>query len=126
MNSKKKGNRGELEVAHFLHAHGWEARRGQQFSGSPDSPDVISSLPVHIEVKRTENLSIYKAMAQAKNDCGAKIPTVWHRRNREDWLVILTAEDFLSLIGRNKNETKTIEDSSDNSVIPDSDSSRGL
>jgi hypothetical protein len=39
VDSKRKGKRGELEFAAVLRAEGFQARRGQQFSGSPDSPD---------------------------------------------------------------------------------------
>jgi Holliday junction resolvase len=98
INSRAKGARGERELAKFLQAHGFQARRGQQNAGGPDSPDVNHDIPgVHIECKRTETLSLYVAMAQAIRDAGAALtPTVWHKRNGKDWLVILRAEDFLS------------------------------
>ena len=50
MNSRNKGKRGELEWRDVIRSHGYEARRGQQFSGSPDSPDVVTDLPYHFEV----------------------------------------------------------------------------
>lgn len=53
---------------------------------------------VHFEVKRTESLSIYTAMAQAMIDCGAKVPVVAHRRNNKDWLCVLRADDLLDLL----------------------------
>ena len=39
-NSRRKGKEGELEVARILRDHGYDSRRGVQYSGSPDSPDV--------------------------------------------------------------------------------------
>ena len=33
MNSRQKGKRGELELAKVLREHGYETRRGQQYSG---------------------------------------------------------------------------------------------
>lgn len=100
INSKKKGARGELEFSKLLQRHGIEARRGQQFSGSPDSPDVVHSLDgVHVEVKRTESLSVYTAMEQAIRDCGSKgIPVVAHRRNGKPWLVICLADDLIPIL----------------------------
>lgn len=96
--SRRKGCRGELELAALMREHGLEARRGQQFSGSPDSPDVVSSLEwLHPEVKRAEKISLYQAMAQAIADCGDRMPVVFHRRNHSEWLVILRASDFLTL-----------------------------
>jgi Holliday junction resolvase len=98
VNSRAKGARGERELAHFLRSRGFEARRGQQNKGGSDSPDVCHDIPgVHIECKRTETLNLYEAMAQAIRDAGPSLaPTVWHKRNNKEWLVILRAEDFLS------------------------------
>lgn len=99
MNSRQKGCRGEREVAEYLRSRGFPARRGQQFSGSPESPDVVCGglAGFHLEVKRAEVLSLYPAMEQAVRDAGGKVPTVWHRRNGKEWLVVMRAEDFLAL-----------------------------
>ncbi len=99
MNSKRKGKDGELEWANFLKEHGIEARRGQQFRGTKDSPDVISSLDyVHFEVKRVENLNIHKAMDKALTESQDKIPVVAHRKNRTEWLITIRAEDWVKTI----------------------------
>lgn len=99
INSRQKGARGEREFAEQLRQAGHEARRGQQFSGSPDSPDVVSNLPFHFEVKRTESLSLYTAMEQAMRDCApGKKPVVAHKRNGKQWLVAMNLTDFLALI----------------------------
>lgn len=50
--SRDKGARGEREFRDLLREHGFEARRGQQFAGGNDSPDVVTDLPCHVEVKR--------------------------------------------------------------------------
>lgn len=98
-NGCQKGKAGEREFRDVLRSRGWEARRGRQYSGSPDSPDIVSNLPFHFEVKRVERLNIDDAVSQAVRDCGSgKTPVVAHRRNRGEWLVTLRAEDFLSLI----------------------------
>jgi Holliday junction resolvase len=99
VDSRAKGARGERELAALLVSHGCEARRGQQNKGGSESPDVIANLPgIHIECKRTETLSLYTAMAQAIRDAGTLTPTVWHKRNNKEWLVILRADDFLNLL----------------------------
>lgn len=74
MNSREKGKRGERLWRDELRANGYAARRGQQFSGSPDSPDVIcDALPwLHFEVKCVERLKIEDAMDQARRDCGTR------------------------------------------------------
>jgi hypothetical protein len=96
MNSREKGKRGERQWRDELRANGYDARRGQQFSGSPDSPDVIcDSLPwAHFEVKAVERLNIEAAMNQARRDAGAKVPFVTHKRNHCGWLVTMDAEVF--------------------------------
>jgi len=96
MHSLRKGKRGEQEFVNFLKSHGIDARRGRQYKGTPDSPDVISSLPyLHFEVKRTESISIYKVLEKTQSECGNKIPVIAHRRSHKDWIIILTAKDFL-------------------------------
>lgn len=110
INSKQKGKRGELDFKNLLIEHGFDARRGQQFCGSKDSPDVVcNALPsVHFEVKYTEKFNAYDAVAQAKRDAGDyKLPVVAHRRNNHDWLVIMPAQDWLSLI-KETDRVKTI------------------
>jgi Holliday junction resolvase len=96
MNSRAKGKRGELEWAKFLTGLGLPARRGAQFSGSPDSPDVVGGIPgTHPEVKRVENLNVYDAMEQAVADSGGKrVPYVAHRKNNKEWLVTIRASDL--------------------------------
>lgn len=96
MNSCQKGKAGEREAAEFLRQHGFQSRRGQQFSGSPDSPDVVSDLPYHVEVKRVEKLNLESACLQAERDSNGKPWIVLHRKNRGKWLVTIDAETFLN------------------------------
>ena len=102
-----KGKRGEREFCSLLRSKGFtSARRGRQFKGSPDSPDVVGIEGWHVEVKRTEALSLYEAYRQACEDAGdCDIPVVAHRRNDRPWLMILKAEDLLALI-RNLEELR--------------------
>jgi hypothetical protein len=96
--SRRKGKVGELEIAQLLGAQGIPARRGRQYSGGPDSPDVLGLHGVHIECKRCEQLRLWPAIEQAKRETPAgDIATVWHRANGRPWLVMLSAEDFIAL-----------------------------
>ena len=112
MNSRSKGKRGELEWRDQIIAAGkergreWEARRGQQFSGSPDSPDVVTNLPYHFEVKRVERLNIDNVMKQAEGECGDKPPLVAHRKNGGPWMVTMLAPTFFNLIAEGKNNAR--------------------
>ena len=100
MNSCRKGKVGERQWRDQLIEHGYTARRGQQFSGSPDSPDVVCpDLPgLHFEVKAVEKLNLSAAMAQAVADAGKKIPVVAHKRNRGQWMVTMQASDWFKLL----------------------------
>ena len=89
--SKQKGKRGEREAAAELgELLGCHARRGVQYQGSADSPDVVlEGVNIHVECKRTETLNVYKAIEQAIGDAGLKVPIVWHRRNGKQSVVII-------------------------------------
>ena len=110
MNSRTKGKVGEREFAALLREHGFDARRGQQFSGSAESPDVVSAALdwLHIEVKRVQNLNLAAACAQAKRDqskpgLNGRKKEAWivaHRRNRQPWMVTLDAERFYRFLRR--------------------------
>lgn len=98
-NSRNKGKVGELELAAFLTERGYKARRGQQFKGGTDSPDVVAAglEHIHIECKRVEAGNPYIWLDQAQRDAaGKKTPVVMHRKNNREWIVILTLEDFLT------------------------------
>ena len=98
-NSREKGKRGELEVAHILQARGYEARRGQQYAGINGDADVIGLPGWHIEVKRTENFRLWSALDQAKRDAkDQETPVVFHRKNGSSWVAVLDIDDFLDLI----------------------------
>ena len=106
--SKRKGKRGEREVAALYREAGFDARRGQQHRGGPGSPDVIvEDLPLlHVEVKRTERFNLYDAIEQAKRDAGDhQFPVVHHRRGQKKpgerafpWVVVMAWEDFEPLL----------------------------
>jgi len=93
--SRQKGKRGEREAAAELGAIlGVYARRGVQYQGGPDSPDVVlDGVPIHVEAKRTERLSLWAAIEQAKADAPeGKVPMVWHKCNRRGSVVIVETE----------------------------------
>ena len=99
INSKRKGAKGELELAHKLQEYGYdEAKRSVQYNGKDGQADVIGLPHIHCEIKRVEKLNIYNAIEQAKRDAknGDK-PTVFHRKNRCNWLVTMELDDFMEI-----------------------------
>ena len=103
VNSRQKGKRGELDWRDVLRKHGYpNARRGQQFSGTETTEDVVGG-PVgfHCEVKDRKAHNVWNAMQQAEHDSGGRaVPYVAMRSPRKPWLVVLRAEDFLALLAK--------------------------
>lgn len=103
INSKDKGKRGERMCAAKMREYGYEARRGIQYQGSPDSPDVVGVPGLHIEVKYTEKLRLWDAMEQSIRDSGAdEIPIVMHKKNNSEWLCILRLDDFMPIYAKHE------------------------
>lgn len=103
INSRDKGARYERKLAHILNDHGFTARRGQQFSGGAESPDVVApDFPFHIEAKHVEKLNLYQAMTQSIKDAGDKAPCVIHRKNNSEDLFTCRLEDLLNLLNNNE------------------------
>lgn len=99
--SRNKGKVGERELARELsRVLGVSARRGVQYSGGPDSPDIETDIPdLHIECKRTEHFRLFEALEQAIRDAGSeKTPVVMHRPNRRPWVVVLRLDDLPKLV----------------------------
>lgn len=98
--SRQKGKRGEREAAAELGAiFACDARRGVQYQGGPDSPDVVlEGVNVHVEAKRVERLNLYEALEQATADAGDAVPIVWHRRNGKPSVVVVQTDRLLDLV----------------------------
>ena len=98
INSRQKGKTGELELSHKLKEYGYDAKRSVQYNGKDGQADVLGLPAIHIEVKRVERLNLYDAMEQAKRDAkNGDAPTVFHRKNRSNWLVTMELDDFMKL-----------------------------
>lgn len=97
--SQRKGRGGELELSRIFQEHGYDVRPGQAVSFGT-VPDLEGLPGVHIECKRVEHLNVPEAMEQSIRDSEKfkdGTPTLFHRRNRQPWLVTMRLEDWLSL-----------------------------
>ena len=97
--SQRKGAAGERELAAVLTRYGYEIKRGGSLSFG-EVPDLVGLPGVHIECKRVERLNVPEAMRQAVTDSQRfkdGMPALFHRRNRQPWLVTLRLEDFMQL-----------------------------
>lgn len=98
VNSRRKGAEGERELARQLEKLGFPAKRGQQFKGGADSPDVVceqlAERGFHLECKRTKDCKMFSPAtlaewdAQALADAGAtRAAIICHRWNGGKWWV---------------------------------------
>lgn len=98
MNSKQKGKRGELMLAKVLKSHGYDCRRGQQYSGANGDADVVGLPGIHIECKAVERLDLYGALSQSIHDAKpCEMPVVMHKRNYSPFLVTMRIDDWIEL-----------------------------
>lgn len=103
-NSKQKGKRFELFVAHLFQSYGFPARRSQQYCGSNGDADVVGVDGVHIECKANEHLNLYDAIKQSHSDAKpGEIPIVVHKKNNKPVLVTVEFNDFMELWKGGKN-----------------------
>ena len=97
INSKRKGAKGERELASKLRDYGYDCRRGQQYNGL-EGEDVVGLDYIHCEVKRVQALNLDEAMEQAKRDSkDNQLPAVFHRKNNKKWKVTMELADWIKL-----------------------------
>lgn len=99
VNSKQKGARFERSLAGKLREHGYDCRRGQQYSGANGDADVVGLPGLHIEAKHREKMQLYDWMAQAKRDSEGtgSLPAVFHKKNNAPILVTMELDDFMEI-----------------------------
>lgn len=98
INSRAKGKKGELEAARVLREHGYDVRRGVQYKGGAESPDIVGLPYCHLEIKRVEHLNIHDAVDQAKRDKSEnELAVVMHRKNNCEWLVTMPFTDWIKI-----------------------------
>lgn len=102
INSKAKGKRFELTVAHLFQEWGYPAFRTAQYEGKSGNCADVEGVPlIHIEAKAQERMELYKWMEQADRDNNAskdkKKPVVIHKANNKPILVTMHFEDWIDL-----------------------------
>jgi hypothetical protein len=102
INSRRKGKVGELEAASELNRLLPKslARRAQQHSGTESASDLIApGLPgLWLEVKRVQKLNLTEVMDKSREQCGALVPVVLHRKNDAEWLVTFPLEQIQQFV----------------------------
>ncbi len=86
-------------MCRILREYGIPAQPGQPVSFGT-TPDIVNVPRIHCEAKRVERLNVPEAMAQAVRDSekfNDGVPTLFHRRNRQPWLVTMRLTDWIKL-----------------------------
>jgi len=104
--ARTKGHQYERDLANlFKDRYRWkEAKRGWQYSNGRKEPDVIIPY-LYVEAKRQKKTYPKKALEQAMNDLKElqkivkedKIPVAITKEDRQDALITLRLDDFLTI-----------------------------
>ena len=103
---REKGKRNERLWASYLRDIGGfdDARRGVQFSGLGNSPDVIvpslgEAFWCEVKARKNGTQLIYDWVDQATRDSsGSQIPYVASKMDNARWLIHLNAEDWVRIM----------------------------
>ena len=101
--AKAKGSRLEREWASLLRGYGLDinAKRMPMSGAIRDSrfkADIITTLPLHFELKNEERWSPLEYFRQACSVCEEKTPVVVMSRNREQLYVFMLGTDWLRIL----------------------------
>ena len=96
---RRKGAVGEREASELIgRIFNTQASRAAR-NGVDRAEDIHHQVAgLFCEVKRVEKLNVPAAMDKARVDADGRIPTLWHRRNRGEWLLTFRAEDLPILV----------------------------
>lgn len=101
--SQRKGRAGELELVKVLHEYGCESVKAGEAVSYGSTPDLVGLPGIHIECKRAEQLRLSEWMKQAQRDAARfrdGVAVIFHRRNREPWMVTMNLDDFMKIYRR--------------------------
>jgi len=90
--SRTKGASGEREFFKLLNDHlGYEAFKRNLVQTREGGADSETDLPVSIEVKRQEKLSLPAWLQQSREQAkrAGKVPVLAYRRSREPWTILV-------------------------------------
>ena len=97
---RARGNKAERDVAAFLRAHGFGAITSRSAQGFQGGSDIVTTLPLAIEVKDHGRLDLAGWWRQAVENAGTDdIPVVWHKRrgfaSPGRWWVTMDGESLM-------------------------------
>lgn len=105
---RDKGARGERLLKEYLNKFGLGVRRGFTYLHQSDLVDLDG---IHVECKFVEKLNVRSALDQAIAEADKRkdgMPTVFWKVSRKPWVVIMRADDWVTLyrLARWKHDTE--------------------
>lgn len=99
MKSRRKGARGERELAKEYAVRGFDAARTPNSGGLQTKGDVVGVPGVHIEAKYKERLNLWECLKQTEDEApDGCVPALHFRRNHTGWYVAVPLDDWLDLL----------------------------
>lgn len=96
---RRKGARGELEVAKIFRAVGFDCDRTPNSGGLRVKGDLAGSVPAMVEVKYQETLRLPLWLRQARDEAPpGVVPVVAFRQNGGEWYAALPLEALAALM----------------------------
>lgn len=108
--NKRKGKVFERECSKMIRDRGFDCRRGQQFRGSKDSPDIVSEnlQEFHFECKFKQNLNLWDTLKKCLEEAPEKLPVIIWKRDRTIPLVTMDFHDWMDLVQYAKGQVDTL------------------
>ena len=103
MNAKKKGNKGEHELAHWLVENGIKAFRNSMSGGSVWKGDIANNIDLTIECKTVKKINLMEAWRQVSRDASIAhnspvLAIHFDGMGNKQWLCVIHSEDFLEYL----------------------------
>jgi Holliday junction resolvase len=96
---KRKGGEGEREVANIFNDRGLKSRRTVQYNGQAGDSDILVEelSEFFFEVKRQNLINLHEWWKQVTADAKGKTPVLVFRRDRDEWRVVMSLTDWITL-----------------------------
>lgn len=100
-NPRTKGHRYELDIIKIFNELGWEeavSSRSESKRKDDAGIDVCYTDPFHIQCKAWERAPSYHEVLRSMPQTKGKYNLIFHKRNRQGTVVVLSQEDFLEIL----------------------------
>lgn len=101
--SRRKGNAAEVAVVKALRRSGFAAETSRNvLGGTRTGDDIVTQLPVSIEVKDRVDTDLSGWLRQAEGNAAGRVALVWHKKrgvaDPEGWYVTMSGASLLRLL----------------------------